>query len=357
MCKIAAIALVMGLPGLLFGQVMDFDSLYHNDEVFRKHFHESEMFKGLYKSDDIMQMTIESNFKKLIKEKYREEYQPAAITYRMNDTIQLQRNIKIKTRGNFRKRECFNPPIKLNFKEAEVNIPELKEFDKLKLVGNCKSGKQYEQYVLSEYLVYKLFNLISEYSFRVRLIRMKYIDSSGKFNPRISYAFIIENKDQVASRLNATIDERVGIPERNIDPPSLATLNLFQYMIGNVDWSVPASHNVVIIRDKDYGTLRAVPYDFDYAGIVNAHYAIPAEEYGIKSVTERLYRGKCLDADYVQKVIQKYQNMQEELLDHYRATTLIDEKNRKTTIKYLEDFYTVLNNEKLIDREIMAMCR
>ena len=113
------ILIILSYPGL-FGQHLDFDSLYQNDIAFKQQINSRPDFQSLFNSNDIIKLTIESDFKNLIKRKFRGEYQPAILKYYLNDTIVARREIKIKTRGNMRRSTCYFPPLMLNFPKKEA---------------------------------------------------------------------------------------------------------------------------------------------------------------------------------------------------------------------------------------------
>ena len=236
-------------PGV--AQYHDFDSLYKNDEAFKKEFTSKDISKDLFASDEVMNITIESDFKNLIKRKYKEEYQPALIRYYYNDSIIVFRNITIKTRGNVRKSTCIFPPLKFNFPKKNIDVIAMEEFDKMKIVLDCKRGNIYEQYVLSEYYAYKILNLLTEYSFRVRLLHMTYVDTSEKFKTITRYAFIIESKEQLASRIDAIPIDSKNIRDISTHTQILVNTYLFQYLIGNTDWSIPARHNIQLFKSTN----------------------------------------------------------------------------------------------------------
>ena len=70
----------------------------------------------------------------------------------------------------------------------------------------------------------------------------------------------------------------------------MATLAVFEYLIGNTDWSVPYQHNIRLLTVPAIKNPVPVPYDFDQAGLVEAFYALPSENIGVASVRERVYR-------------------------------------------------------------------
>lgn len=340
-------------------QVHDFDSLYKNDKEFKKSFKATSDSKGIFDSEEVLKITIESDFKNLVKRKYKDEEQPALFKFYYHDTLVINRHIKIKPRGNMRKGSCFFPPLKLNFLKSEVVVKEMKEFDKMKMVLDCKRGTIYEQYLLSEYYVYKMQNILTEYSYRVRLIQVTYVDTSDKYKTATRYAFLIEPKDQLGDRLNALPIDNKNVRDQLTDIPTLANAYLFQFLIGNTDWSIPGRHNLQLIKSKDPMLPKpyVIPYDFDYAGIVNANYAIPDENLGINSVTERVYRGVCISEADIRKVAKHYIDKKEQIYQLYQNTNLLDKNNARFTIDYLDSFYSIIESENSLQRYILDACR
>ena len=157
---------ILYFPGLN-GQLMDFDSLYQNDQAFKEQIDSRPEFQDLFHSDEVIKLSIESDFKNLIKRKYKGEYQPATFKYYLNDTVVVTREIKIKPRGNMRRKTCYFPPLMLNFPKKEAVINQIHDFDKMKMVLDCKRGNTYEQYLLSEYYAYKLYNIITDSELRI----------------------------------------------------------------------------------------------------------------------------------------------------------------------------------------------
>jgi hypothetical protein len=344
-------------PGI--AQYHDFDSLYKNDEAFKMEFNSKGISTDLFASDKIMNITIESDFKNLVKRKYKEEYQPALIRYYYNDTIMVVRKITIKSRGENRKSTCTFPPLKFNFPKKNIDVIAMKEFDKMKVVLDCKRGNIYEQYVLSEYYAYRILNLLTAYSFRVRLLHMTYVDTSEKFKTITRYAFIIESKDQLASRIEAIPIDAKNISDKNTHTSTLVNTYLFQYLIGNTDWSIPARHNIQLFKSTNPMITKpyVIPYDFDYAGIVNTSYAIPDENLGTESVTERVYRGVCLPESYIKKAVKNFIENKEEIYALYEKSAVLHKNNRKTSINYIDDFYKIIEKEYGLKRNIIESCR
>jgi hypothetical protein len=202
-------------------------------------------------------------------------------------------------------------------------------------------------------------NIITGYSYRVRLIQVTYVDTSDKYKTATGYAFLIEPKDQLGERLNAMPIDNKNVRDNLTDIPTLANAYLFQYLIGNTDWSIPGRHNLQLIKSKEPSlpSPYVIPYDFDYAGIVNANYAIPDENLGIKSVTERVYRGVCMPEAEIKKAAKHFIDKKDQIYQLYQATDLLDKSNLRFTLNYLDEFYQIIESENGLKRNILDSCR
>ena len=141
--------------------------------------------------------------------------------------------------------------------------------------------------MLKEHLAYQIYNALTDKSLRARLARMTYHDTSGRTESLTRYAFFVEHFDSLAKRHDAVVWKPERFDVLDADPVEMATLDVFEYMIGNTDWSAVFNHNVVLIRDAA-GRATAVPYDFDFSGLVDAEYASVAPELPIRHVTAAL---------------------------------------------------------------------
>jgi hypothetical protein len=121
-------------------------------------------------------------------------------------------------------------------------------------------------------------------------------------------------------------------------------------MIGNTDWSVPNTHNIKLIfaRKDEQALPFAVPYDFDYCGLVDASYAIPNEVIGTEKITERVYRGFPRTMEELQQSLALFRDKKSAIYSLINGFTLITERNRKIMISYLDDFYKTINNENSV---------
>lgn len=301
---------------------------------------------------DVLSVTIRSNFQQLISRKFNEEYQPATFSFEGSDGRTVSLDIKIKTRGNSRKQICFYPPLKMKFKKSQLQNEGLLPFNDYKLVTQCKAGGTYEEYIMKEYLTYKLMEKVYPYAFKVRMLNITYLDerSNGKIKEQQQIGFIIESEEELALRYNAHIIDRSKSGFHHLERGPALHMSLFQYMIGNTDWAMPNLHNMKVLKVPEHEKLVPLPYDFDYCGLVNTDYAVVHESFAIKDVKERLYIGPSCEEGEARALIKEFYDRKQDALDCINNFKLLDEKERKRMVDYLSAFFEELENEKRMQR-------
>lgn len=315
--------------------------------------------QDLFQTDKPLRISLKFDMKLLIRTKHKGEYQKAQLSILNQNSVLVEKEIRVRARGITRRSICQFPPIKLNFKQNGPDNDTLNDINSLKLVTHCKNSALHEQYLLREYLVYRMYNLLTDSSFRVKLVHINYIDTEDKMKPLTKYGFLIESNDRLAERLQGTRISRTGINTWDTDRSHTGLLDVFQYMIGNTDWSIPPLHNIRLVKPAiPYAKILAIPYDFDYSGMVNAMYAVPDENLGIESVRVRVYRGYCLpsDGDY-QKLFTLFLENKQAMFSLVEDFELLDKRSRSEMLEYLEEFYTILENPRMAQREIIDVCR
>ncbi len=313
----------------------------------------------LFEGSEPLEMTLTFDVKRYLREKNSDEYLPVELLLHFNDTIDIGKSVRIKSRGEFRKNTCYFVPFWLNIRKADVENKYLKEVTKMKVVTHCRVGDAYEDYVLLEYLAYKIYNLLSPVSFRVRLIKMKYVDTGRNNKVTESWAFLIEPEEMLAERSGGLVIENDGVGMVHTRREEMLRAALFQYMIGNCDYSIPGRHNMKLLGLPGFGSqgYTPVPYDFDYAGIVNASYAVPGENLGISSVTQRYYLGPCReDAEYL-SAIQYMEDHREEILELIQGFPYLGEKARNSAIGYIESYFTEASDPRFMEKKLSPTCR
>ena len=343
----------------LAGQVHDFDSLYKEDVRFKESIRFQVDTFDIFSDNDLLKITVTSDFRNLIRNKMEDDFQPATMEFLYNDTIRVSREIRIRPRGNFRRENCYYPPLLINFPGYDIGPKQFKEYNELKFVNVCKGSELDEQYLLSEYYAYRIYNLITPYSFRVRLLQVEFIDAGRKNRSRINYGFVIESEEQMAKRLNAINYYKQNVHSERTNRSMTTVLGIYQYMIGNTDWSIPILHNVKLIKVNEVSLPEpiAVPYDFDYSGIVNAHYAIPSDNLPIEKVTERFFLGFCRELSEFELAFEFFNGKKDEIISMYEGSAYLDTRNKKETVQFLEQFYRVINSADDVQREFIESCR
>jgi hypothetical protein len=312
--------------------------------------------KDLFDSDEMLSFTLKGNIRDLLNDRGdKPSYHPITLSYRNKDSSEVNIPVKIKTRGHFRKLKanCKYPPLQINMpKDIDGLSSVFSGQKKLKLVMPCAG----EDYVIREWLVYKIYNLITPMSFRVRLVQIDLDDAKSKKQAAPFYGFLIEDEKHMAIRNKATAVEQKLRPEQTKQDDFL-TMAVFEYLIGNTDWSVQYLQNIKLLKSNSFPQLITVPYDFDHSGIVDAPYAQPAEELLMKSVQERRYRGYCMtDLKVFEKPIALYNKLKNDIYSLFTKCSLLDAKYIKSVTKYLDEFYTTINNPKSWQRDFAYPC-
>ncbi len=310
--------------------------------------------QNLFKTDSIQEFTLAGNTKKLSnnREGVPKDFN-ISLLYKNADTTAVI-PIIAKTRGNFRrlKSNCFFPPLSLNFKQAPTKNSPFEKLGKLKLVMPCKD----DEFVVREWLVYKLYNLITPKSFAAKLVKVKLYDSSAGKISEPFYGILLEEEKQMAARNNYITTEKRLKPSQ-VETDAFLITSVFEYMIGNTDWSVEYLQNIKLISPDSNAVPTAIPYDFDHSGIVNAPYAQPTPELLLSSVRQRRYRGYCItDMAVFENAINLFNNQKINIYNLYLNCNLINEKYKTATIKYLDEFYATLNNPLAFKKEFGYPC-
>lgn len=266
--------------------------------------------------------------------------------------------VDVRTRGNFRRdpRNCNFPPLRLDFPTKQVEGTVFEGQDKLKLVTPCHDSRDnFQQYVLQEYLAYRTYNLLTPVGYRVRLVHITYEDVNQKYDTRTKTAFLIESDEAMAARNRATISVWEAFHPLRLDNEQASVMALFQYMIGNTDWSAVYFHNSVLIRRED-GVFLPIPYDFDFAGVVNARYATPDPQLSIRDVRERLFRGFCREGTDHEALKERFHAQHTSIRDLYVGMAELEDGQRKRALEYYDKFYETLDNPGRYEREILRPC-
>lgn len=313
----------------------------------------------LFGEGDPVSITLIYDIKNFIRNKYKDEYFKARLIYHFNDTIDIEKDIRLKTRGKNRLETCPFPPIWINIRKANVENRYLKGTTKIKMVTHCANSRDNVNIILKEFLAYKIYNLISPYSFRVRLVKVKYVDTGRKNKEYNSWGFFIEPEKMLAERMDAFPLKIDHIGFNLTEPGETDIMAVFQFLIGNADYSIAGRHNVKLLKlnDPDAFYPTPVPYDFDYSGFVNAYYAVPGDKLGITSVTERYFLGPCRTEETFRQVIDYFLGKREEIYQLLESFEYLNEREKKASLFYMDEFFNNAGNPGYIKNNILSTCR
>ena len=315
----------------------------------------------LFASDEPLEITIEFPLRDVMRKAKDRPVVDGTASYRNADGSVTSLPVKMSTRGKSRLGVCRFPPLALSVKKKAAADTVFEGQKSLKIVTHCQSHTLYRSYLLQEYGIYKAFNALTDVSFRARLLNVTYRDSENESFEITEQAFFIEAIREVASR-NGLERKKLATTKAGQLDPGYATLSaMFQFMIGNTDWSVRKApedsnccHNGRILgaAEQDSGW-KVVPYDFDQAGIVDAEYAAPAVELRLRSVRQRLWRGRCAHNEALEETIALFNDRREAIEGALQVPGM---RSAKAAMKYIDRFYKVINDPKKLERSIVKRC-
>ena len=275
--------------------------------------------------------------------------------------------ILLSPRGILRRTKvaCSFPPLGVQF---TAKPPKQSLFDRqkrLKLVTHCRNPSDHQQYVLLEYAAYRMFNVLSPLGLRARLGTFDYVEQNGR-TVASKTGFFIEDPDDAAKR-NSLAELRIAarIAPSQLDPVTSARAAMFEYMIGNTDWSMRAGpagdtccHNFKLLgraAGAQYGIVP-VPYDFDVSGLVNPPYALPPDGLGIDSVKQRRYRGYCVHNRQALAVAAEFRAKRAEIVGVLGAVPGLDGGRQQKAAAYLEGFFQDIATDEDVNRRLLKTC-
>lgn len=302
----------------------------------------------LFENNEILKLTVLSDFTSIMNDRGEDRSYHKGLLYYLTDKGDtIFRKIKLKTRGNFRRNpdNCKYPPIMVKFDKLKTADSVFTDQTKLKLVTQC----QFEKYVLLEYLAYRINNLLTQQSYRVRLAHITYADLKTSITYFTRFAFFIENEKAMAKRIGAE-KYSPNVVQYFLDREHTISMALFQYLIGNDDWYVTSKHNVSILKLSDDGSLIAIPYDFDWSDLVDAHYTKPSGVSGISIKERRVYKGLCMENEDFLIQQKLFNSHKESIIKLVESMEHLPKKRKQSAAKYIEQFYKILNNRSSLEK-------
>ena len=316
--------------------------------------------RPLFQQVEPLSFTLSANFNLINKERTPNNNKrfPGVLTVVGADGSPHELAVKVSTRGHFRlmPRNCDFAPLRLDLTKDGVAGTPFEGQTSLKLGTHCRSGKEYEQFTLKEYLSYRMHNLVTPLSFRARLARATYVDSVTNKPIATKYAFWLEHDNDVARRAGGRIVELPRAEFKGLDPESLSRTMLWEYLIGNTDFSIWALHNVRLIQDPSK-VLFPVPYDFDMTGLVQPPYANADPKLHLTSVAQRLYRGPCLTTDAMEPVAAGFRAARAEMVALIDGQQDLTATSRSEMKDYLASFFKTIDTPASIKKQFVDGCK
>jgi hypothetical protein len=317
-----------------------------------------EKVPRLFRSEEPVTVTFTTNIRQIRRDKSEKvPWRWGALTYQDSSGKPAQVPVRVRTRGIWRLKNCSFPPIRLNFSNKTADHTLFDGLDEPKLVNYCQDNDQHERYILQELQLYRIYQLLTPASHRVRLLRMAYVDSASGKRDAERYAFIVEDPSRLAKRLSAKMLKQTGATPADLDGEQLALAYLFEYFIGNLDFSWSGLHNTELLGTAD-GRVLPVAYDFDYAGAVNAWYAAPPPNYGVPNVRTRKFMAPCEIADEFPGALAKFMDKKDAIYALYSDSVgaLLPPRLVKETLEYFDDFYDKVRTPEDAKKNVFDRC-
>lgn len=353
-------------PLFFYGQdLISEDSLSMNSSVMEDDINENKKTKkkesifDFISKDEIFEMTLEANFDSLLFHKKKlVEYIPGKVTFSNEELEEIDLKVEIKPRGKYRRKVCEFPPLRLKFKKKSLKKMGLSgKYNSLKLVSHClEDKKEAKRNILKEYLIYKIYNLHSDYSLRAQLVKINYVQSGTGKKMFKRIGILLEDDKELAKRTNSKIVEKRHCSVDSVDIYYGNIQAMFQCMIGNADWSITHMRNVKLLRPEPNSLLCTFPYDFDFSGFVSASYAIPNPDYKLTSIKQRVFLGKIYSEEEMEKVAQHFLSKKKATIRMCKDFDLLSRRCKRDVVKYLKSFYEILEDDEYFYMAMEGLC-
>jgi len=315
----------------------------------------------LFAASDTIHLAIAAPLPGLMRSRGGKGSVPGTLT----DPAGQQLPVSLALRGITRRTRdtCDFPPLRVDFTVPPPASSLFAGQKKLKLVTHCRNSPDFDQYVLLEYAAYRMYNLLTPHSFRVRLASIDYRNPDGSpITSRIG--FFLEDLRDVAKR-NGLREVHAGerIPVSYLTPADSARYALFQHMIANHDWAMNAGpagdeccHNAKLIGTAAPGSVVPVPYDFDFSGLVNAPYAVPPDALRIDRVTQRVYRGYCMHNAEAIAAAREMRAAQLRILGLLGQIPGLSPKKQQSAAAFLARFFADIGSDADVGAKVLRRC-
>lgn len=282
-----------------------------------------------------IELTLEADLTTFVGQKKTNNYIPGKLKMKDGKTY----TVELRPRGRYRRKVSQVPPMKIRFDEKEIQAEGLDTLNEIKIALPSVHSEQGNELIIKEYLAYRMFEKISDAHFRARLVKLNLVDTNAKGSGKKKlYAIVIEDEEEVARRLGGEPEDEFGVKIEKFDQQQVALVVMFQYLIGNTDWDLPMHRNVELIKRNNGDKILALPYDFDFSGLVSAPYASPSSESGVKTVRDRFLMSCGVDAEALKSAVGQLKSNEKEFYKICRCKYLSNEASI-AMVKFLESFF------------------
>jgi len=323
----------------------------------------SDVPDPLFQDDATLDVTLTAPLATLARKRPTTNPLIGEFSFRQANGRRVWLDVEILSRGQSRHEYCDLPPMSLKFRKSQTDGTLFEQENEMKMVVHCDDSELYQQIVHRQFIAYRFLNALTDQSFRVRLLRVTYIDNEEERGEQVRYAFLIEDESRLATRLGK---KNINIERTTVDaiqPDQLNLTSMFQLLIGNTDFSVvdggpdkECCHNYVLLGNDGEPQI-AIPHNFDQSGLVNAPYAVPDEELYLQNVRQRYYRGWCKNNDYIEGSANRIRDASRAIFSLIYEQEGLEGVVNKSLVRYVENFYDIVDDPAGVKLKIIGRCQ
>ena len=313
--------------------------------------HEKESLMDHLTESNISKLEIKTNLDELFMDRRYQNYKKAIATFTFENEETWSDSLEVKVRGVYRASNCDNPSLKIKYSKKLLKRRGLKKRNECKLVYPCNNSPEYQNYIYKEYLIYKMYNELTNNSLRVHLVDLTLRNAAQNEEDVRGTGFLIEHREELIKRVDAFKNDMRCISS-NSNKYSSEEYNLFvvfQYMIGNVDFIIENCKNTELVQLQD-STIIPIPYDFDYTGMVNPSYAKPFAKFKQQKVTDRYFIGQKKSLAEFQPIFELFEEKKNDFLELIKNFDYLSKKERRNMTFYLKSFYRDIHDQETIEK-------